>query len=88
MDKYVVDFCCQEKKLIIEIDGGHHGELKTSKVDAEKQTYLESKGYTVLRFWNNELSNNLFGVLEVIRQFVLPTSHPTSPHRLRRGVII
>ena len=68
MGKYIVDFCCQGKKLIIELDGGHHNETATLQNDSEKQKYLESKGYKVLRFWNNELDSNLEGVLEVIRR--------------------
>lgn len=68
MDRYIVDFCCQENRLVIELDGGQHSEAKTKSVDLEKQAYLEAKGYKVLRFWNNELESNLEGVLEIIRR--------------------
>jgi very-short-patch-repair endonuclease len=68
MGKYVVDFCCQEYKLVVELDGGHHARDQEKKTDTEKETYLNNKGYRVLRFWNNDVESNLEGVLEVIRQ--------------------
>lgn len=68
MGKYVVDFCCQEKKLIIELDGGHHSELSSRVTDWEKRAYLESIGYRVLSFWNNEIENNLEGVYGAIEE--------------------
>jgi very-short-patch-repair endonuclease len=71
MGGYVVDFCCQSKKLVIELDGGHHTESNISYKDLEKQKFLEQLGYKVLRFWNNELDFNIEGVLERIRQAVI-----------------
>ena len=64
--KYVVDFCAPRKKLIIELDGSQH--LEQSEYDAERTVYLESHGYTVIRFWNNELMNDIEGVLLAILQ--------------------
>jgi len=61
---YITDFCCIEKKLIIELDGSHH--LEQEAYDAERTVYLESQGYQVLRFWNNEVLNDLDGVVHVI----------------------
>jgi len=66
MGKYVVDFCCPSKKLVIELDGGHHAEDKYLIKDKEKQKYIESKGYKVLRVWNSEIDDNLDGVLDEI----------------------
>ncbi len=63
---YIVDFVCLEKKLIIEIDGGQHAEAVD--YDKKRTRFLESKGYTVIRFWNNEVLNNIEGVYEVILQ--------------------
>ena len=68
--KYIVDFCCQEKKIIMELDGGHHNENTAASADQKRQADLESYGYKVLRFWNNELDDNLEGVLETIRNSV------------------
>ena len=64
--KYVVDFCAPRRKLVIELDGGQH--LEQDKYDAERTLFLESKGYRVLRFWNNDVMNNIDGVLRTIDQ--------------------
>ncbi len=65
---YVVDFCCQGKRLIIELDGGHHSQSEVKNADKERQLFLENNGYKVLRFWNNDLDSNIDGVLEIIRK--------------------
>ena len=59
---YIVDFVCEEKCLIIEIDGGQHNEDNNIKNDIERTHYLESNGYRILRFWNNEVWDNIEGV--------------------------
>ena len=51
--KYIVDFACLEKRLIIEVDGGQHSEQ--TAYDLERDTWLESQGFSVLRFWNNQV---------------------------------
>ena len=56
---YIVDFICNEKKLIIEIDGGQHNENKNIIYDQERTKYLESKGYKVIRFWNNDIDKTI-----------------------------
>ena len=61
---YIVDFCAPRKKLIIELDGSQH--LEQQEYDKERSAFLESKGYRVLRFWNNEVMNNMDAVLGVI----------------------
>ena len=65
---YIFDFSCREKMLLIELDGGQHSERNISEKDRQKQIYAESQGYKVLRFWNNDLDNNLEGILETIRK--------------------
>lgn len=65
---YIADFCCNEIKLIIELDGSQHGEETNKQKDINKQIYLEKNGYVVLHFWNNDIDDNIAGVLEVIRQ--------------------
>lgn len=64
-DKYIVDFICFEKRLIIEVDGAHHADQNNS--DKEKDMYLKQCGFRILRFWNNEVLKNTGGVLAVIR---------------------
>jgi valyl-tRNA synthetase/very-short-patch-repair endonuclease len=66
IDKYIVDFVCLEAKLIIELDGEQHAEEKAKKYDDQRTKFLENAGYKVLRFWNNEIFNNIFGVLDLI----------------------
>jgi very-short-patch-repair endonuclease len=61
---YIVDFCCLQKKLIIELDGGQH--LEQAGYDQERTAFLQSKGYRVLRFWNNDVLNDLSGVMTTI----------------------
>ncbi|MBI4837013.1 MAG: endonuclease domain-containing protein [Candidatus Portnoybacteria bacterium] len=60
--KYIVDFYCPEKKLIIELDGSQHIE-KQKEHDEQRDEYLKSLGFIILRFWDSEINNNLDGVL-------------------------
>ncbi|HEY2227376.1 MAG TPA: DUF559 domain-containing protein [Xanthobacteraceae bacterium] len=64
IDRYIVDFCCADAHLIIELDGGQHA-TRTSE-DAHRTKILGAMGYLVLRFWNNDVLQNLDGVLEEI----------------------
>ena len=61
---YVVDFCAPRKKLIIELDGSQH--LQQNEYDAERTKYLETHGYKVLRFWNNEVMKDIESVIRAI----------------------
>jgi very-short-patch-repair endonuclease len=63
---YVADFACHEQRLVIEVDGGQHGESNRIALDEKRTRFLEEKGYRVLRFWNNEVIGNIAGVMEVI----------------------
>lgn len=63
--KYIADFYCAEKKIIIELDGSQHFE---SQHDAERDAYLQSLGITVLRYWNGEIHKNFQGVCEDIKK--------------------
>ena len=62
--QYIVDFACLELRLIIEIDGGQHAEQVP--YDLGRTRFLQSKGYRVVRFWNNEVLGNIEGVLEAL----------------------
>ena len=66
--RYIVDFVSIELKLVIEFDGGQHAE---SLADTERTRWIEANGYTVIRFWNNDVVENLDGVLEAIRREIL-----------------
>jgi len=67
---YIVDFICLERKVVIELDGGQHADQKA--YDDHRTRVLEKDGFKVIRFWNNDVLNNLEGVLETI----LNTPHP------------
>ncbi|MGH7840494.1 MAG: endonuclease domain-containing protein [Candidatus Binataceae bacterium] len=64
IEGYIADFCCSEKRLIIELDGGQH--VEQAQYDNERTAGLQSFGYRVMRFWNGEISENLDGVIEAI----------------------
>ncbi|OGE81529.1 MAG: hypothetical protein A2826_00550 [Candidatus Doudnabacteria bacterium RIFCSPHIGHO2_01_FULL_43_23] len=70
IENFIVDFLCPSKKLIIELDGGHHNEKSISEKDKIRQRKLETKGYKVLRFWNNEIDDNIDGVISEILKYL------------------
>jgi very-short-patch-repair endonuclease len=61
---YVVDFFCPDGELIVELDGGQHA-IETER-DDKRTRWLESEGYRVIRFWNNDVLGNTDGVLDAI----------------------
>jgi very-short-patch-repair endonuclease len=69
---FVADFVCHDPRLIVEADGGQHS---VAREDASRTAFLESKGYRVLRFWNNDILSNLDGIAQVIAT-ALSTPHP------------
>ena len=70
---FVVDFLCRETKLIVEIDGGQH----SADADRQRTRFLAARGYTVVRFWNNDVLANTDGVVEAIAQAL--QQRPLSP---------
>ena len=62
LGRYIVDFICLEKKLIIELDGYQHKEENQERYDEERTEFLEKLGFKILRFWNNEINDNMEGV--------------------------
>ena len=65
---YIADFICLKRKLVVEVDGGYHAEPLQQQNDQWRTDYLESKGYTVIRFKNEEISNNLHEVIMRIKE--------------------
>jgi very-short-patch-repair endonuclease len=63
---YIVDFVCLENRLVIEVDGGQHNTQQS--YDEKRDTWLEQRGFRVLRFWNNEVMQNIEAVKEAIWQ--------------------
>jgi very-short-patch-repair endonuclease len=74
--KYIVDFVCYEKMIVIEADGGQHD---ASEKDVERDGWLRSQGFEVLRFWNHDILTNIEGVLEVIWRNCSSEMRPKSP---------
>jgi very-short-patch-repair endonuclease len=66
MGIYTADFAWHTAKLIVEVDGGQHGTDAGKAHDAARTRFLESEGYRVIRFWNNEVDHNLEGVIAAI----------------------
>lgn len=66
----IADFFCLQARLVIEVDGGQHGGPPECEADERRTQYLEDRGYTVLRFWNNEVLNNIDGVLHRIAEHI------------------
>ena len=87
--RYIVDFICFESRLIIEVDGGQHARRR--KYDLNRTAFLRSQDFRVLRFWNNEVRENLRGVLDVIARSATvqpphpPTASPRAPSSPARG---
>lgn len=61
---FYADFVCRSHKLIIELDGSQH--VENARYDAKRTGVLEAAGYHVIRFWNNDLTSNMAGVLQTI----------------------
>jgi very-short-patch-repair endonuclease len=63
---FIVDFCCIERGLAVELDGSQHAERNAA--DERRTRLIERSGYRVLRFWDNEVLSNLYGVSERISE--------------------
>ena len=63
---YVLDFVCFEAALVVEVDGGQHA-MEKKAADERRSAWLESQGFRILRFWNNDVLGNPEGVIETIR---------------------
>ena len=74
---YIVDLVCYKARLIVEIDGGQHS-LQIER-DTERTSYLQSRGFEVVRFWNNEVLQQIDVVVEVIREIVVERLGTPSP---------
>jgi very-short-patch-repair endonuclease len=79
---YIVDFCCRERKLIVELDGGQHA--VQADHDAARTAFLQALGYRVLRFWDNDALGNTDGVLQRIAG-ALSSARPSPRPSPQRG---
>ena len=83
IEKYIVDFVCYEHNLIVEIDGGHHQEQRAS--DLCRTEWLNSRGFSVIRYWNNQVLEDMDSVLESIRMTLEVGPSPQPSPQLRAG---
>ena len=81
---FIVDSVCHAAWLIIKIDGGQHYEAENMKRDTQRDAFLASKGYRVLRFNNHEVMTNRHGVLETIATAILHAPSPPLPRERGR----
>ena len=81
IEPFIADFLCVEARLIVEIDGGQHNE----QADAFRTRFLKGKEYRVVHFWNNEVLQNLDGVIEVVRAVLAAPKKKTLPNPSREG---
>lgn len=80
IDKFVADFACHYPKVVVELDGSQHADAKN--YDGERTTVLNTHGFSVLRFWNNDVTEALEGVIDRIRHEVkLPTAFSYAHHK-------
>lgn len=63
---YIADFVCSACRLIVEVDGTQHGQQKNAEEDAKRSAYLKGHGWTVLRFWNDDVLRDIDGVCQHI----------------------
>ena len=77
LGNYIADFVCMEASLVLEVDGGQHAESADN--DAIRTQWLETKGLHVMRFWNNEVLNNIEGVKLAIWNYLSKLQPPSQP---------
>ncbi|HEX4112430.1 MAG TPA: endonuclease domain-containing protein [Stellaceae bacterium] len=81
---YIVDFACIAARLVVEADGGQHSE---SAADEKRDRFLQGEGWIVQRYWNNEILENIDGVMQKIADFLNTGPHPTLPRKRGRATV-
>ncbi|MBI2088346.1 MAG: endonuclease domain-containing protein [Deltaproteobacteria bacterium] len=71
---YIADFCCVERHLVVELDGGQHA--VQAEADRRRSAFLVRRGYRVLRFWDSDITEEIEAVLQVIAE-ALSNPHPS-----------
>jgi len=66
--RFILDFYCPQNRLAIEIDGGQHNEKEKQIYDQKRTEYLKRQGIKIIRFWNNEVADNIEGVFNKIKE--------------------
>ncbi len=79
LGSYIADFCCLGARLVVEVDGGQHTTDRAVAYDNRRTAYLESQGFRVLRFINNEVMLNMNSVLDTIHAALVRATPTPSP---------
>ena len=85
MGVFIADFVCIERRIVVEVDGGQHA--LQGEEDKRRSAYLKSKGYRVVRFWDNEVLKDTQAVLEAILKMIesdTPSPRPSPPQARER----
>lgn len=87
---YIVDFLSLEVKLIVEVDGSHHGKGQTRERDQQRDQFLQSEGYEVVRFWDRDILSSMEECLQhlgerIDKQRKKLAQNPPSPVGRRQG---
>ena len=77
---YFADFACHDCRLVIEVDGGGHAEQERVMADETRTKFLTSRGYRVLRFWNNDVLKDTEAVMSTIYGALSNRAHAAAPH--------
>ncbi|MDO8750034.1 MAG: endonuclease domain-containing protein [Dehalococcoidia bacterium] len=73
---YIVDFVCLQRRLVIEVDGSQH--MQRASLDARRDAWLASVGFMVLRFWDNQVLNEMAAVTEAVAEALRVGVNPPS----------
>jgi len=81
LGNYILDFACFDPCVVIEVDGGQHNDIAMLEYDKQRTKWLESRGYFVLRFWNNQVLQEIEGVAQIVlsKCLSLKSPHPNLP---------
>ena len=77
LGRYIVDFVCLEKRVIVELDGGQHAQQ--ASLDAQRDRWLRDEGFTILRFWNHDVLKDVGAVKELIYKTLQSTPYFNPP---------
>jgi very-short-patch-repair endonuclease len=79
LGNYIVDFICLERRLILELDGGQHGEPAQEDYDARRDAWLRSQGFKMLRFWNHQVNTEWEVIEDTLWEELQRTPSPPTP---------
>jgi len=80
---YIVDFACPTHRLVVEIDGSQHADAENAARDRVRAAYLQERGWTVLRFWNDDVLRDIDNVCQhivIATGLALPGDHRRPVH--------